>query len=367
MTVAPVHLVRGDDPVLRADATSALIDELLEGSDRSLALDDLEVPGRARRDDAPQGDDDETEAADVSILERILVALSSPPFLVERRVVVIRNIAGLSKDQVALVVDRLADPTPGVVAIVEHHGGRLPGEFEKFVKANKIVARLPKAEEVAAGSNKTSVVEVELQRRAIEAGLKLHTDARARIVKHLGDDGGRVAELVEILATRFPIGTTVRADEIEPYLGETGGIDRPFALTEALEKGDAARSLDVLHRLMHATSAKSDARHPMLLMATLVNYYRSLLRLDSPAIRTKDDAAAALGGNPWAAKYRLDASRALGSAGLREAFALLAQADLDLRGKRAIDEETVMQVLVARLAALHRRGATSRGRAGARG
>lgn len=366
MSVAPVHLVRGEDPVLRADVTTALIDELLAGADRSLALDDLEVPGKRKNDD-DGGADAESEGVDLSILERILVALGSPPFLVERRVVVIRNIAGLSKDQVALVVERLADPTPGVVAVIEHHGGRLPGEFEKFVKANKIAARVPEAEQVAAGSKNTTVVEVELQRQLQACGVKLHTDARARIVAHLGDDAARVAELVEILATRFTLGTTVRADEIEPYLGEAGGLDRPFALTEALEKGDAARALEVLHRLMHATNAKSEARHPMLLMATLGNYYRSLLRLDSPGIRTKDDAAAVLGGNPWAAKYRLDASRQLGTTGLREAIALLAQADLDLRGKRAIDEETVMHVLVARLAALHRRGASSRARAGARG
>ena len=46
-----VHLVTGDDPVLRADALTALVEELLAGADRTLALEEFEVPGRAGGDE----------------------------------------------------------------------------------------------------------------------------------------------------------------------------------------------------------------------------------------------------------------------------------------------------------------------------
>ena len=51
----------------------------------------------------------------------------------------------------------------------------------------------------------------------------------------------------------------------------------------------------------------------------------------------------------------LEASKRLGGSGLREAMRLLAQAELDLRGASGLDERTVMDVLIARLAALSRR------------
>ena len=97
----------------------------------------------------------------------------------------------------------------------------------------------------------------------------------------------------------------------------------------------------------------------------LHGHYRRLLQLDDPAVRTNEDAAAALGGrgNPRAAGFRLRQARALGTDGLRRAFDLLAHADLDLKGARAIPEDAVVELLVARLAAL---GSPARRRTGAR-
>jgi len=86
----------------------------------------------------------------------------------------------------------------------------------------------------------------------------------------------------------------------------------------------------------------------------LHGHYHRLLTLDDPAIRNSQDAAAALGGraNPRSAGFRLRQARALGSDGLRRAFDLLAQADIDLKGARAIPQDVVAELLVARLAAL---------------
>jgi DNA polymerase-3 subunit delta len=91
-------------------------------------------------------------------------------------------------------------------------------------------------------------------------------------------------------------------------------------------------------------------------MATLVFHYQRLVRLDDPEIVTKEHAAQALGmKSAGGARFPLEASRRLGSDGLREAMRLLAQAELDLRGASGVDERTVIDVLIARLAALSRR------------
>ena len=63
---------------------------------------------------------------------------------------------------------------------------------------------------------------------------------------------------------------------------------------------------------------------------------------------------AALGGRvkQYPAKKALEQSRALGTTGIRDAFDALFQADLDLKGARAIPADAVVEVLVAKLATL---------------
>lgn len=362
MADAAVHLVQGADPVLRADVMARLVDTLLAGEDRSFALDDLEIPARpgAGADDAIEIDD--PDAVEVPVFRKIVTALQSSPFMTNRRVVVVRNAGALNKSQVEMIESYLRDPVPGVVAVLVAGETKIraKGPLDKILKEIKAPVLVPESEALAAPKgSKVNVVEAELHQRLQEAGVKLHTDARARIVAHLGDDASRAAELVDVLASRYVKGSTIRVDEVEPFLGPVGALDTPFQLTTAIEQGDTPLALEVLHRLMHATSAKVDkAAHPMQLMAILHRYFESLLKIDAPGM-TNDQAAAVLGGNPYAAKYRFEASRRIGTRGLRSAIALLAQAELDLRGARVIPEDVVMQVLVARLATLFRRSPVS--------
>ncbi|HUF84925.1 MAG TPA: hypothetical protein VMQ81_10080, partial [Acidimicrobiia bacterium] len=48
-----VHLVRGDDPVLRDEVLSRLVGELIGSDDRTLAVEELTVPGRAAPGEEP--------------------------------------------------------------------------------------------------------------------------------------------------------------------------------------------------------------------------------------------------------------------------------------------------------------------------
>jgi DNA polymerase III delta subunit len=97
--------------------------------------------------------------------------------------------------------------------------------------------------------------------------------------------------------------------------------------------------------------------HPLQIMGMLNGYYRRILRLDDPSLRSPADAIAALGGKvkEYPARKALGQARALGSGGIRQAFDALFQADLDLKGARGIPEQAVMEVLVVRLARLSAR------------
>ncbi len=102
-----------------------------------------------------------------------------------------------------------------------------------------------------------------------------------------------------------------------------------------------------MRRMMHG-----GGRHPLQVMSTLHNHYASLARLDGVDARSEQEAAAATGLKGFPAKKALQNYNRLGGASTKRAYALLAQADLDLRGAKALDAEIVMEVLVARLSKL---------------
>ena len=187
---------------------------------------------------------------------------------------------------------------------------------------------------------------------------------------HLGEDAGRVPQLVAVLDAAFSDDAVVSVDEVEPYLGDEGAVPA-YQLTNMIEAGDVAGALEVLHRMVTAAGAR-DGRpmHPLQVLAMLHSHYRRLLRLDDPEIRGSADAVEALGGKvkEYPAKKALAQARALGTDGIRRAYRLLGQVDLDLKGARAIPEDVVLEVLVARLAQLSAQSGAGarRGRASAR-
>ena len=130
-------------------------------------------------------------------------------------------------------------------------------------------------------------------------------------------------ELVELWHSTYGDDAVLDLTDIEQYLGELGTAGR-FDLTNAIDKGDVGRSLETLHRLMSATSAaQPKALHPMQIMASLSYHYQRLLRLDDPAVVTKEHAAQVLGmKSAGGARFPLEASKRLGSDGLREATRL---------------------------------------------
>jgi DNA polymerase-3 subunit delta len=325
-------VVQGADPSLRDREVQRAIDELLGPIDRSLALDDHTVESRRRGASADtEPADDEPSASgslELPAFTAIVNALQSPPFMTESRVVVVREIGNLTSEQAKWLAEWMADPLPGVHLVLVLGGGRVPAALDKAIKAL--------ADVVGTAGEQTSAA---LTTATKAARLKLSSDAATRISSHLGDDAGRVPELVELLRATYGTGATLEVDDVEAYLGDLG------------------TALEVLHRLLTATSASQPKPlHPMQVMASLVFHYQRLLRLDDPSITSKEQAASVLGmKSAGGARFPLEAARRLGTDGLREALALLAQAELDLRGQSGLDERTAIDVLVARLAALSRR------------
>ena len=352
-----VHFVKGEDPILRDAALGELIIELLGEDDRTLALEEFTIPADGRGDSEGAEGSDEEEVPGTPF-GTALNAARTPPMMTAKRVVVVRDAGNLAGAEVKALEAYVADPVP-TTELVLVAGGSARRVSSTSTALEKLARSAGSV--TAPASEKPADV---LAREVRDAHVVLRPDATKLVLAHVGDDAGLIPGLVDTLAAVHGENAELGAVDVEPYLTDEGTVPM-WDLTNAIERGDIPESLAVLQRLLTVTSpSQPKALDPLQLMGFLHGHYRRLLRIDDPAIRTNEDAAAALGGrmSPKGAGFRLRQARSLGTDGLRQAFDHLGQADLDLKGERAIPADAVMAVLIARLAALTARTARASGR-----
>ena len=328
-----LQLVRGDDPVLVGDEVRRAVTALVGDGDRGLLVDEY------------AGDEYELGAA--------VDAAQTLPFLTDRRIVVVRNLARFSKlDELAPLLGYLADPSPTTALVLVWE----PGTADRTRTAN-LPKKLADAIAAAGGTVTNTTLGRPADRRAwvdeqfAAADLVLDREAKALVAYRLADDVDRLHGLLSTLEGAFGPGARLGAADVTPYLGEAGAVP-PWELTDAIDKGDIPRAIDRLHRTLGAGE-----KHALQVMASLHGHYARMVRLDGSGAGGEKAAAEVLGikGSTFPARKALEQGRRLGTANLRRAVHLLARADLDLRGAKAWPPELVMEVLVARLARLSRR------------
>jgi DNA polymerase-3 subunit delta len=313
------YLVKGDDASLVAQEVRTLLDDVVGERDHALVVEEL---GGAAGDELDVG--------------AVVDACLTPPFLIDRRVIVVREAGRLVTADVPRLVDVVREPLPTTVLILVGGGGVVPAPL---VKAIKEVGQIIDVTTGKAGERKAW-----LHDHLRGAPVKLDAGAVDLLTRHVGEDLGRVEGLLGAVSAAYGVGARISADDLAPYLGEAGNVPR-YELTDAIDKGEPGRALVVLHRLLDAGGLA-----PMQIMATLHGHFANMLALDGDDIAGERDAAAVLGTAPFVAKKALEQSRRLGRAKIGEAINLIAAADLDVRGMSGLDPEIVVEILVARLA-----------------
>ena len=310
--------VKGDNPTLVGEEVRRLAHELSGGD--PMAVEEL------------SGDD-----ADVA---SIVDACRTPPFLAERRVVVARDMGRFRTEDLEPLLTWLADPLPTTALVLTAGGGQVSPRLTAAVKK---VGRVVDTT-VGTGKGRSQWLSARLRQAPV------HLDAAAAhlLEEHLGEDVGRLTTLLDALAAAYGEGARVGPEEVQPFLGDAGGV-APWDLTDAIDRGDTAAALERLHRMLDAGE-----RHPLVVMATLHRHYAAMLRLDGSRARDEKAAAEMLGVAPFPARKALTRARQLGPAGIARAIELLAEADVDLRGAKGWPDALVLEVLVARLSRLGR-------------
>lgn len=340
-----LHLVLGDDPVLIGEAVTAAIDELVGDGDRSLML---EILGESDYRNDEGGYD----------ALRLIDAARTPPFLTDKRVVVGRHLSRLSrKDDYGPLVRMLAEPLESTDLVLVWEKGVEPrvDKMPSLPKALKDAIQVAGGITVSTSAGRGKEVGVWLRDQLGHSSLEFERGAVAAIEALIGDDSGRVIGIVRTLEGALGGGATVTADDIATYGGTEKGSTVPWALDDAIDRGDVGEALELLTRLIPYEGTPADRNGAAFrLMATLHRRYANMLRLDGAGVGSDKQAAEILGikGSTFQAKKALQQSRRLGTDKLARAIELLATADLQLRGTVDWPPELVMEVLVARLANL---------------
>ena len=318
------HLLTGDDESLVRSAASDVVHQLVGDEDRALAVVEFD--------------------ADDYELAAVVDAAQTPPFLTERRVVVARDVGRFTAEQVGPLVSVVADLLPTTELVLVAGGGRVAKALTDAVKATggTVTSTTP--------PTRARERQAWIADRAEVEGIRLHGGAIELILERLGEDVGRLDGVVATLvATYGSAGRALGPEEVEPFLGEGGGVP-PWDLTDAIDAGRTSDALGLLGRMMGA-----GGRHPLQVMAILHGHYAKLARLDGADAGSEAAAAAVLGIKPgYPARKALQQYQRLGGSGVQRAIELLAAADLDLRGMRELPDDLVMEVLVARLSRLRR-------------
>jgi DNA polymerase III subunit delta len=334
----PVVLVDGDDPALVAEAARRLVDDLVRDTDRALAVEDFSG-----------------EEVDLAV---VADGCATPPFLVERRVVVVRDVGRFGSEELGPILKYLEEPLATTVLVLVAGGGQISPKLTAAVKSHGHVVST-KVDARHAGDW--------VRDRLRRAPVRLDAPAEAGLRDHLGEDVGRLVSLTELLAAAYGEGAHLGLAEIEPYLGEAGSVT-PWSFTDSVDSGDTEKALVMMRRLLGGGD-----RHPLEVFAILRGYVQTRLRIDSPGIRTEQQAAEAMGigsgRSTYPAKKALAAAQRWGPAGIASAVSLVADAEVDLKGASAWPAEAVLEVLVARLCRLSARPGAGRGpgRAAGRG
>ena len=332
---SPVYLLKGSDEVLLGTAASELVTRLIGEGDRTELLDTF------------SGDD-------YPMSQVIMAATTMSMF--GSRVVVARNCARFSTDELAAVLAYLENPAPESTLVLIWEKAVAPGTrtsplSKKLSQAIKDAGGEIHDCGLPGGKGRSMWVDDQLAGSAV----CLSSGAKRVLVEQLGEDLSRLAGILTVLEATFG-NEEISPEDLEPYLGNAGAVP-PWELTDAIDGGRVAEAVEKLQRML----AGGD-RHPLQVMVTLQTHVERMLRLDGSGVRDDKQAAALLGmkGSTFPAKKALTQSKKLGTAKLSRCIKLVAATDVDLRGRTDQPGELLLETLVARLAALSATGKNRR-------
>jgi DNA polymerase-3 subunit delta len=319
-----IYLISGSDERLISAQLTELVNQLIGDLDRTTMYESHDVGAAAT---------DERDRA----VRNAVMSCETPSLFGDTRVVVMRGIQEATVDQLTPLFEYLCNPAETTHLVLTSSG--------KLTKSTTDALKSAGATTIATSPpSRRNELNVWFQEQFAHTGLKLDPTAMENVINWLGQDQARLPSLMDVLVSAFGTSKKLSADDVQPFLGEQGSV-LPWDLTDAIDHSDSATALEMLRRMV-----RSGEYHPLQIMSLLHNHYVRLLKLDGPEIRETSQAMALIGSkSDFQTRKYMDLYRRVGTRSVASAIALLARADLDLRGGKDLPEELTMEILVARL------------------
>jgi DNA polymerase-3 subunit delta len=241
--IAPIYCLYGEEEFRREQALNQLLDALLAENMRDLNLDQIR-PG---------------EAGTPSILG----SARTLPFLAPRRVILIRGVEELSREQQEDLLIYLNDPCPTSCLVLAARRLDLRTRLAAAIQKKGILLRFDRLE---ADSLKESLLAA-----AKERGVRLQPDAINLLMALVGDDFRQLLYNVEKVALFVGEREEIRANDVEALVGETR-VRSIFQLTDAV----SGKHLDMTLRCL--TNLLESGEEPLAILGMLARQIRLLIR-----------------------------------------------------------------------------------------
>ena len=263
-----VTVLKANDDTLLSKAVSSTVAALVGDGDASLMVEELTEEQYRMEDES-------------FALTRLIDSAQTPPFLTDHRVVVGRHLGRFSKAaDVEGLVSYLEAPLASTNLVLVWEKGVSPRQDRLNAIPKSLAAAIDaaggKVLDVGIPGGKGAKTWLDAQLKS--ATVRLDGAAKAAIVDRLGEERSRVVALLSTLEAVFGSDDVITAEQIEPFLGESGDVP-PWELTDAIDSGRIDVALEKLQRMLG-----SGGRHPLQIMSTLQTHYLRMLRLDGAPV-----------------------------------------------------------------------------------
>ena len=219
---AAIFVVKGTDPGLVDRGVEQLLAELTSSrgdkdrtgngaptaSDGDMAQGDGTLAVAIEEHRAPSGEEG-------LAIGPVIDALATPPFLADRRIVVLRDAEHLNAGQAAELATQLAEEFSPNLLVMTVVGKALPAALLKAIKGR---AREIDTSPGSSPKARTQWLTQQLQGSSV----RLDAAARHLLEQHLGEDVSRLQPLLEVLGAAYGEGGRVGPAELARFSGRKG-------------------------------------------------------------------------------------------------------------------------------------------------
>lgn len=324
--IAPIYVLYGPERHLRESVLTALRAAIVgDGSD--LAVDLLIAKEAGARG--------------------ILAAARTLPMLVSRRLVIVRDIEGLSAADLDALLPYARRPNEKTCLVLAGEKADQRYRFFAEVRRTGVLARF----EAPSGRQLPAWIRQE----ARELGVEIEEQAASLLVEALGRDLGELRAALERLALFVDGGRrpTIRCADVEEAVMFTRSRS-VFELTDAVGRRDASAALTVLRRMI------ADRQNTHGILSMLARHIRQIWAVREMRGASAPAVASEVGVPPFVAAKLIDQAARFPEAALDRAHRALADADRQLKWSRLPDgpilERLVLEMTRGEAAATGSRG-----------